>query len=173
MQRAIVFLIMLSLCFAIHIEFHLYPGWNLIAMPCTTANDTVANVLPVLSPVFIYNSLEHSYSMTYTFPPPNIGFFAISLADTVISIECGCVDFADTSSCDGCRWNSDCDGGDLTKFCQKATGDCDGCGHCATRPGACPDVWIPVCGCDGLTYSNECYAHSVGVNVAHNGECSK
>jgi len=36
---------------------------------------------------------------------------------------------------------------------------------------ACPDVWEPVCGVDGHTYSNMCYARRAGVPIAHEGEC--
>ncbi len=36
---------------------------------------------------------------------------------------------------------------------------------------ACFDVWIPVCGIDGQTYSNSCYAEAAGVAVAYEGEC--
>ncbi|MGA1870463.1 MAG: Kazal-type serine protease inhibitor domain-containing protein [bacterium] len=58
-----------------------------------------------------------------------------------------------------------------SEFCYKSEGDCDGRGVCSPKPEACPDVWEPVCGCDGMTYSNACYAAGSGINVAYPGEC--
>ena len=44
-------------------------------------------------------------------------------------------------------------------------------GVCVERPQVCtPDI-TPVCGCDGITYSNACAAASVGVSIDHDGEC--
>ncbi len=52
----------------------------------------------------------------------------------------------------------------------------EGCGAnsglCADRPNACEEVWKPVCGCDGRTYSNECFAAMYGVSVDYDGECN-
>lgn len=69
-----------------------------------------------------------------------------------------------------CGANSQCKEG---FYCQKKTGDCNGKGKCVEKPFACLDVWIPVCGCDGNTYSNDCYAAANGVSVAYDGECKK
>lgn len=36
----------------------------------------------------------------------------------------------------------------------------------------CPAVYDPVCGCNGVTYSNDCYARCDGVRRWTDGECS-
>lgn len=43
---------------------------------------------------------------------------------------------------------------------------------CTPDPGAaCPAVWMPVCGCDGRTYSNRCALRAACVQEAHEGPC--
>jgi len=67
-----------------------------------------------------------------------------------------------------CTNNSVCTVGD---YCAKSEGDCGGMGYCSPMPSACPDVWDPVCGCDGTTYGNACEAARSGVNVSYLGSC--
>ncbi len=68
-----------------------------------------------------------------------------------------------------CIVNSDCPLPD--QFCSRSAGDCNGSGSCEVRPGVCLENFDPVCGCDGNTYSNACFAASNGVNVDFEGEC--
>lgn len=35
----------------------------------------------------------------------------------------------------------------------------------------CTDIYIPVCGIDGVTYGNPCEAERAGVDIAYDGEC--
>ncbi len=60
------------------------------------------------------------------------------------------------------------------EHCIFPTGDCGtggAAGICFPGAGACWDVDIPVCGCDGRTYSNFCYAAMSGVSVRYPWAC--
>ena len=73
-----------------------------------------------------------------------------------------------------CMSNADCP--DASLFCWLPAGACDDAGVqgiCIPRPDVCPDVWAPVCGCDGQTYGNACRAHAAGVSIRHSGECRR
>ena len=65
-----------------------------------------------------------------------------------------------------------CDDGE---FCLLPSGYCccDFQGWCVPQGDACPAVYHPVCGCDGLTYGNMCEAIVAGVNIDHFGPCTR
>lgn len=76
------------------------------------------------------------------------------------------VDYQGECMPSGCSSNDQCNTGE---YCHKS--GCDGTGVCNEIPSGCIDVWAPVCGCDGVTYSNSCYAAAAGVTINHEGEC--
>jgi hypothetical protein len=45
-------------------------------------------------------------------------------------------------------------------------------GVCNPRPDLCLEIYKPVCGCNGVTYSNSCFAAAAGVAVASQGKCA-
>ncbi len=45
-------------------------------------------------------------------------------------------------------------------------------GICKTVPQICSMIVIPVCGCDGVTYSNDCARLEARVQLAHDGACA-
>lgn len=51
-------------------------------------------------------------------------------------------------------------------------GQADAQSQCLGRPDLCLDNYEPVCGCDGITYSNFCAANAAGFGAMSEGECS-
>ena len=59
-----------------------------------------------------------------------------------------------------------------TTYCGVSSGSCSGQGRCEEMPVGCTMNLDQVCGCNGITYDNECAANAVGINVDYEGACA-
>ena len=91
-----------------------------------------------------------------------------------------CTDHADTCEATEVPAGHDCGGlagltcgtGEYCHYGQaQSCGAGDQTGTCEPLPAACFQAVIPVCGCNGQTYTNACFAAQAGVTVQHDGGC--
>ena len=68
-----------------------------------------------------------------------------------------------------CDENDDCN---AAFFCDYPENGCNTIGTCNERPTACPATIDPVCGCNDVTYDNECLAQMAGTSRKSGGPCS-
>jgi len=66
-----------------------------------------------------------------------------------------------------------CAAGELCKFTDGSCGAADQSGYCIAIPNVCTTVVDEVCGCDEVTYSNECEAERAGVSIIRRGACDQ
>ncbi len=87
--------------------------------------------------------------------------------DTGTWMDTGTDTGASDTGVGGCITSASCP---LTDYC--AGSGCSTPGTCVLKPLLCPLIVFPVCGCNGATYSNGCFAERAGVRVAHTGTCT-
>lgn len=111
----------------------------------------------------------------------NLGRSVVAVALMALSVS-GCLGAQGTEeSGEGLRRRRICGGwvGDTCRgnqYCayepDAMCGAADASGVCMPRPQVCTEQYDPVCGCNGETYGNACFAASAGVSVAYEGECA-
>lgn len=84
----------------------------------------------------------------------------LTASTAAIAAECGPASSAQCGAKEWCSFSR-----------ENACGVLGEPGECKPRPEICTREFLPVCGCDGLTYSNACEAHSRGASIASPGAC--
>jgi hypothetical protein len=94
-----------------------------------------------------------------------------AISSGMSELHAGACDGPPPLSCGG-SGGVTCPSGD---YCDFGDGTCPApgsSGTCTPEPSGCPDIYAPVCGCDGVTYGNGCDAHAHGVTIASTGACA-
>jgi hypothetical protein len=93
-------------------------------------------------------------------------------ADAAAPSDAGAPDAEPADASEGapdCQRNADCE---PSWFCARSR-CADASGRCEPRPNACDSQPAPVCGCDGITYFNDCLRRARGVGLRAWGECGR
>ena len=103
---------------------------------------------------FVYDPVCGTDGITYGCGVPDAECHGIPVA-----YDGECISGGGGVEGDACTTDSDCN---IGLVCEA--------GSCSM--GICPAIYLPVCGSNGVTYSNSCEARSAHATVAYDGECT-
>jgi len=79
---------------------------------------------------------------------------------------------ADVRPCGGLQGLS-CLDGEFCDFEDLSCGAADTLGTCKPITQICTEIFAPVCGCDGVTYGNDCFAAGAGISLQSHSACEE
>lgn len=94
--------------------------------------------------------------------------------DNACFAECAGIDIASEGVCPeicGGIGGFSCPEGQVCNYIDPTCSIVDLAGTCVPWPERCPLFFDPVCGCDGVTYGNDCERIRAGAVLAHKGAC--
>ena len=143
-------------------------GWDFVDYNDDCYSGTLNSCLePTLEHDRDYLVLATTYRYAYYRRPTPASYHL-----TVSCRDCGRPGAGEGELCGGiagivCAEGLRCDMSDVP-FC----GGADHAGTCVPdEPVFCYEIYAPECGCDGMTYSNDCFRRAAGVPLDHVGEC--
>ena len=98
----------------------------------------------------------------------------LQLATLILTLAAGCSARPDAKTGPVCGGIQGIRCPQANQLCELPAGQCKGAdlqGTCEPLSRRCPEIFAPVCGCDGTTYDNDCFRKAAGVAKDHDGAC--